>query len=405
MITNPSTLGIFEDQIDQVLAAVHDAGAIAYMVAPFHLYHLYGTGALAEASTYASVPLVMLALARLGEGRTRFLPVLAISYAALVFSHLPTTLLVTLFLVAPYVALVAAGAKRPVRFLTLALAGGLIGIALAAVFVIPALALLHYVSPRALNGSFYRPENWFFWHVRAAMMAARMLFIVPISMAVFLFAAGTIVAARSKPSRRAPLFWAALTLFLVLLIAGAFPMVWELPGLRLVQFPWRALLLCEFTTVTLIVIGTPPIRNVFVLGGIAALAFGYVALGLIAAHTIGRTSSGQQRAAAEIRADYWDAPEYLPAGTKIDQGAGPDDIQIILPRRPLASASNPRSKVDAVQTPDGGITAVVSSATSTSPSRRPVTGLPACSSAKLISRPRRSWRNRMSVEGSQRYAV
>ena len=31
MITNPSTLGIFEDQIDQVIAAVKDAGAIAYM--------------------------------------------------------------------------------------------------------------------------------------------------------------------------------------------------------------------------------------------------------------------------------------------------------------------------------------------------------------------------------------
>jgi glycine dehydrogenase subunit 2 len=31
MITNPSTLGIFEDQIDQVIAAVHQAGAIAYM--------------------------------------------------------------------------------------------------------------------------------------------------------------------------------------------------------------------------------------------------------------------------------------------------------------------------------------------------------------------------------------
>jgi glycine dehydrogenase subunit 2 len=31
MITNPSTLGIFEDQIDQVLDAVHDVGAIAYM--------------------------------------------------------------------------------------------------------------------------------------------------------------------------------------------------------------------------------------------------------------------------------------------------------------------------------------------------------------------------------------
>jgi glycine dehydrogenase subunit 2 len=31
MITNPSTLGIFEDQIDQVLTSVHEAGAIAYM--------------------------------------------------------------------------------------------------------------------------------------------------------------------------------------------------------------------------------------------------------------------------------------------------------------------------------------------------------------------------------------
>ena len=31
MITNPSTLGIFEDQIDAVLAAVHEVGAIAYM--------------------------------------------------------------------------------------------------------------------------------------------------------------------------------------------------------------------------------------------------------------------------------------------------------------------------------------------------------------------------------------
>ena len=31
MITNPSTLGIFEDQIDQVLRSVRDAGAIAYM--------------------------------------------------------------------------------------------------------------------------------------------------------------------------------------------------------------------------------------------------------------------------------------------------------------------------------------------------------------------------------------
>jgi hypothetical protein len=232
------------------------------------------------------------------------------------------------------------------------------------------LALLHHVSPGALNGSFYRPENWFFWHLRAGMMAARMLLMIPISIAALLFAAGIMIAVRSRPSRREPLFWAALTMLLVLLVAGAIPVVWKLPGLRLVQFPWRALLLCEVTTVTLIVIGAPPLRNVFVLAGIAALAFAYVALGLIAAHTVGRTSNGQQRAAAEIRADYWDAPEYLPAGTRIEQGAGPDDIRVVLPRRPLAAASDPRAKVGVSQMPDGGMTVAVSSTAPTQVSLR-----------------------------------
>lgn len=341
------------------------AGAIAYMVGPFHLYHLYGTGALAEASAYASVPLVMLALARLGEGRTRFLPVLAISYALLLFSHLPAALLVSLFLIGPYVAFTAAGTARPARFLTMALAGGLLGIALAAVFVVPALALLNRVSPSALSGSFYRPENWFFWHVRAGIMTGRMLLIIPISIAALLFAAGTMLAARRNSSRKEPMFWAVLTMFLVMLIAGAIPIVWELPGLMLVQFPWRALLLCEFTTVTLIVVGAPSVRNPFILAGIAALAFAYVALGMMTAHTVGRTWRAQQLAAAEIRASYSDAPEYLPAGSRIHMGVGPDDIRVFLPNLPLATATSPQARLSVSEAPDGGITVVVISPTPT----------------------------------------
>jgi hypothetical protein len=146
------------------------------------------------------------------------------------------------------------------------------------------------------------------------------------------------------------------------LIAGVFPMVWEWPGLKLVQFPWRALLLCEFTTVTLIVIGALSMKNLFMLAGTATLTFAYVAFGLIAAHTIGRTWTRQQQAAAQIRADFWDAPEYLPAGTRIEQGDGPDDVHVVLPRMALATATNPQAKVDVSQTPDGGMTVIVSSA-------------------------------------------
>jgi hypothetical protein len=336
-------------------------GAIAYVLAPYHLYDLYGRGALAEASAYASVPLVMLALARLADGRGRFIPVLVTGYATLLFSHLPTALLVTLFLVAPYAALLGTRAANPGRFVTRAVGGGLIGIAVSAVFVVPALALLPHVSPDALSGNFYRPENWYFWHVHAGIMSGRMLLIIPISIAAFLFAAAAAITVRTETSHREPLFWAGLTIFLVMLVAGLIPILWQLPGLRLVQFPWRALLLIEFTTITLLVVRAPSLRNPFALAGGAVLAFAYVALALIANHMVGRTWLGQQRAAAEIRADYQDAPEYLPAGTRIDQGEGPDDVRVVLPRLPLAAAVDAQAKIEAAEAADGGMTVSVDS--------------------------------------------
>ena len=336
-------------------------GAVAYMLAPFHLYHFYGSGALAEATAYASVPLVALALERLAAGRTRFLSLLALAYAALLFSHLPTALLVSLFLIVPYVALLAAQSARPVPFLATALAGGLIGILIAAIFVVPALTLLPYVSPHALSGSFYRPENWFFWHLRAEIMAARMLLIVPISIAATLLALGAAITVRSKPSRREPLFWAGLTVLLVILIAGGVPPVWKLPGLSLVQFPWRMLVLVEFTTITLLVIVAPPLRNPFTLAGAATLAFAYVALGMVAEHMIGRTWTGQSAAAAAIRSEYQDAPEYLPAGTLIELGQNPDDVHLVLPHLPAASAADADARIGVAQAADGGMTVAVQS--------------------------------------------
>lgn len=336
-------------------------GAVAYMLAPYHLYHYYGTGALAEATAYVSAPLVMLALVQLRRGKSGFLPVLAIAYAALIFSHLPTALLLTLFLIAPYVLITASRAPRPARFVTLALAGGLVGIALSAVFLLPALTLLSRVSPAALSAEFYRPENWFFWHIHAGIMSGRMLLIIPISVAAFLFALASIATNRTETSRSEPLFWAILTLFLVGLVAGLFPFAWKLPGLALVQFPWRALLVVEFTTVTLLVVHAPRLRHPLMLSAMAVLGFAYLVLALIAAHMIGRTWEGQQRGASEIRTDYIDAAEYLPAGTRIDLGSGPGEARIVLPQMPLAWASNPQTRIRAVELPDGGMMIAVRS--------------------------------------------
>lgn len=338
-------------------------GAVGYMLAPFHLYHFYRTGALAEASSYASVPVVMLALARLAEGRNRYLPVLAMAYATLLLSHLPTALLVTLFLVGPYVALLAFGSARPARFIVAALTGGIIGTGISALFVLPAMALLPEVSPAALSGPFYRPENWFFWHVHAGPMSGRMLFIIPVAVAALLFAAATAIELRS--SRRVELFWAALTVAVVGLIAGLVPFVWKLPGLALVQFPWRALSLVEFTTVRLLALHAQSIRRPLMLGAVATIAFAYMVLGLMAPHTVGRTWSGQQQAAAVVRAHREAALEYLPAGTRFELGEGPDDVRVFLPHVPLVKAAAPTATVTASERQDGGMEVRVASPVAT----------------------------------------
>jgi hypothetical protein len=340
-------------------------GAVAYMLAPYHLYDIYGRGALAEASAYASVPIVMLALTRLRNGRSHSIAMLALAFSVLLFSHLPTALLVTLFLIAPYVAVAAVRSPEPLRFLTMSLIGGLLGTMIAAVFIVPALGLLPYVSPGALSGSFYRPENWFFWHVNAGPMSGRMLLIVPIGIAALLFATAIAVANRADSVRRQTRFWAALTILLVAVIAGLIPPLWRIPGLSLVQFPWRALLLVEFTTVTLLAIAPVPDRSPLFLAGGAVLGFSYLVLALIGGHMIGRTWTGGRANAADIRNGYGDAPEYLPAGTRIEQGNGPDDVHIVLPRLPLASAADRIARLTASGTKDGGIAITVDSPAAT----------------------------------------
>ena len=78
-------------------------GAIAYMAAPYHLFDIYTRGAFAETTAYAVLPVVMLAL-RLTIERARWgLPLLALAYAALLLSHLPTALLCSITVIPAYV--------------------------------------------------------------------------------------------------------------------------------------------------------------------------------------------------------------------------------------------------------------------------------------------------------------
>lgn len=214
------------------------AGALVYVIAPYHVFDFYFRGALAEAAGVAAIPFVMLGLRKIREGRTSGIPVTAVAYAALICSHLPLALLASVFLIGPYAAW---RAYRAPRTLPWTAAGLAIGLALACIYLVPALGLEKYRDASALWGTrMLEPSHWTFWN--ADFRTGIYLVIVGIGVALAIPAAASMLRNRSR--------WAAYAIACILLGIGLVPFVWTAPILRSVQFPFRIMPLAEFGLAT-----------------------------------------------------------------------------------------------------------------------------------------------------------
>ena len=210
-------------------------GALAYMAAPYHLYDHYTRGALAEFAAYVFLPLVLLSIRR---------PVwLALSYAGLLLSHLPTAMLVTIIVVIPFVLL----RLRDWRALMAAAAGGSLGLGLAAIYLVPALTLQSWISAEQLWTAFYDARRWLLFVPSRWPEEFTMQVVVPLAIAYGIACLTVLAFFRA----RAPaVFFALVALVCLALMAGVVPWFWEVPLFAKVQFPWRLLVAVEFAVVT-----------------------------------------------------------------------------------------------------------------------------------------------------------
>ena len=211
-------------------------GALLYMAAPYHLVDHYMRGAFAEFTAIAVLPVAMLGLRRIADGRAGGVPLFAIGYAALLLSHLPVALLASTTLLPAYVIW---RVRRPA-----AIAGGVLGIAMAALYVAPAMLLQDWISAAWLWSSFYRIEAWFFFTPSLWPDAATMQIVVAMVAAYALVAIAVAVQARAMG------FWVVLCLACIVLVSGLVPWFWRLPELAKVQFPWRLMTVVEFAVIT-----------------------------------------------------------------------------------------------------------------------------------------------------------
>lgn len=227
-------------------------GAVAYMAAPYHLFDYYIRGALAEFTAYAALPVVMLGLRLVAERRQGGPAILAFGYAVLITSHLPTALLATCTVIAGYA--LFHGARNPGTLLR-CMAAGVLGVALAAVYLLPSLTLQGWISADVWWSSpLYRPTNWFLLTPGRWPDWVLMLLITAISAAAALSVLGlTAIWARmpaTSAQRPELAFWIVATIGCLALMAGLVPWFWQIDAIAQVQFPWRLLLVVEFAVIT-----------------------------------------------------------------------------------------------------------------------------------------------------------
>lgn len=332
------------------------AAGAAYMIAPYHLYDIFARAALAETCAYAALPLVLLAMRRVGERGWAAVPWLATSYAALVLSHLPVALLATVLILPAYALFVGRGRASTILA---AGVGGALGLSLAAAYLVPALGLAPYILAEAFGGDFYQPDTWFFWS-GGVWTHAIMWVVGPAWLGAMLFAVAAAFSARAAARPSSTWFWSGAVLAMGLLIAGIPPTFWRLPAIAQVQFPWRLMVLVEFAAITAVALAAPRLRNPPVVAAAVPMA---VALAVAGALIVQRLEASAARSAGDIvtiRAVYRDAPEYLPAGSVLPLGEDglPNPSLVRLP----GPISAPDVDIATSPRPDGGLDVTVTSA-------------------------------------------
>jgi hypothetical protein len=231
--------------------------AVLYAVNPYHLVIVYWRSAFAELLASALLPLLLLLVLRAEEkGRrvTIFLGfVLALAWLinapAAVMIHYSVALLI----------LVIAWQRRSARVLLVGTAAVLLGAALAAFYLLPAVYEQRWANiAQSVSGGSRPLDNFLFVHTADADHDAFNRVISWVAIAEIFMTLAAAYLARSWRERNRELWWSLVAwagMCTVLVFSVSNPLWDVLPKLRFMQFPWRWLLCLGMPFTLLSVLG------------------------------------------------------------------------------------------------------------------------------------------------------
>ena len=238
--------------------------AVVYMYAPFHLVEIYVRSAYAEFVSLAVVPFVFWGFTELvASPSRRRLGLAALAYGLLALTHhtsfftfTPVLMLYILYLIVVKVRLNPATLVKHALF---AAGAGLLGVMLAAIYLIPVLAETRYIKVEQWTSGSYNYLQHFVYFSQLFESAwgygyagpgtldgfSYQLGIVPFALVMF----ATVVSIfQYYPHRSTAVFFFGATLAAILLMSPLAAPLWQIiPIAGLVQFPWRLLVVIAFT--------------------------------------------------------------------------------------------------------------------------------------------------------------
>lgn len=236
--------------------------AICYMALPYHLnVDLYTRAAFAELWTFVWMPLVLCAVDCLIAKRLAGAAGLAVSYALLIMTHLPTTLIFSLVPIA--YAFYHAPPRRRIRVVGLTLGAMLLGLGLSAVYLFPALAMQRFAFISDLTAGHFYYEKWFLFTKLKWSGERSELFRIALNVSGLACLAFVVSRFGSNSAiRKRATFWIAIAVGCFLMMTPLSKPVWgALSALQRVQFPWRFNAVLSLATAALIACAIASIKK------------------------------------------------------------------------------------------------------------------------------------------------
>lgn len=248
------------------------AGILA-TAAPYTLFAAYERAAFSELAAAAMIPLLLLyALRKAGRpfdgGATPLAAPLTLTFAAIWLTNAPAGVMASYLLV--FAAIAAAFFQRSWMPVLRAVIAGMIGLGLAAIYLIPAAWEQRWIAiNQVLDIGMRIQDSWLFARHAGPDMELhdqilRLVSTILVFTAAVALAALALCLKNRKLSATDRPLWMPLALLIPIVVLLQFPIsapLWHLPKMQFLQFPWRWLIVLDVPFVVFLAAAIPLARR------------------------------------------------------------------------------------------------------------------------------------------------